>query len=204
MKIINEGSTNMDKLRDPEIREVLIERLIHEHSKSSETLIINEMSVSQGLSRVDVAVLNGIMQGYEIKSESDKLIRLPLQVNEYNKVFERMTIVTADNYLEGVKKIIPSWWGIIKVSNKKGIPTLRTVKKGRVNPSLDSLALAQLLWRDEAIDLLKKRGLEKGILSKPKREVYKRIADSLKPEELKLEVNQYLKTRKGWRGHLLP
>ncbi|MDT9719648.1 sce7726 family protein [Paenibacillus sp. ClWae2A] len=194
----------MDKLRDPEIREVLIERLLQEHSNSSETLIINEMSVSQGLSRVDVAVLNGIMQGYEIKSESDKLIRLPLQANEYNKVFERMTIVTAENYLEGVKKIIPSWWGIIKVSNKKGIPTLRTVKKGRVNPSLDSLALAQLLWRDEAIDLLKKRGLEKGILSKPKREIYQRIAESIKAEELKIEVNQFLKSREGWRGHLLP
>ncbi|EHB62692.1 sce7726 family protein [Paenibacillus lactis] len=194
----------MDKLRDPEIRSVLIDQLITEYSNSSETLIINEMSVSQGVSRVDVAVLNGIMQGYEIKSESDKLVRLPLQVNEYNKVFERMTIVTADNYLEDVRKIIPSWWGIIKVSNKKGIASLRTVKKGRLNPSLDPLALAQLLWRDEAVDLLKKRGLEKGILSKPKREIYKRIAESIKAEELKLEVNQILKTRKGWRGQLLP
>ncbi|WP_179032886.1 sce7726 family protein [Paenibacillus kribbensis] len=194
----------MDKLRDPEIRSVLIEQLILEHSNSTETLIINEMSVSQGISRVDVAVLNGIMQGYEIKSESDKLVRLPLQVNEYNKVFERMTIVTADNYLEDVRKIVPTWWGIIKVSNKKGMATLKTVKKGRRNPSLDSLALAQLLWRDEAIKLLKQRGLEKGVLSKPKREIYKRIADSIKAEELKLEVNQFLKTRKGWRGQLLP
>lgn len=194
----------MDKLKDPEIRSVLIDQLITEYSNSAETLIINEMSVSQGISRVDVAVLNGIMQGYEIKSESDKLVRLPLQVNEYNKVFERMTIVAADHYLEDVRKIIPSWWGIIKVSNKKGIATLRTVKKGRRNPSLDPLALAQLLWRDEAIDLLKKRGLEKGILSKPKREIYRRIAESIKAEELKLEVNQFLKTRKGWRGQLLP
>nr|WP_278430338.1 sce7726 family protein [Brevibacillus laterosporus] len=190
----------MEKLRDQDVRDALLEKLSVMH-QNEDTRIINELAVCGGLSRVDVAVVNGILHGYEIKSESDTLYRLPNQMSDYNKVFERVTIVAANDYITKIKSIVPEWWGIITVLNNKGNVSLKYIKKGRKNPSLDSLSLVQLLWRDEALEILKEKGLQKGYLSKPKRQIYERIVDSIPLEELKQIVNYTLKIRKGWRDH---
>jgi hypothetical protein len=83
----------MEKLRDNDIREALLRELYSRYSNDSNTRIVNEMGVLHGQSRVDVGVINGILHGYEIKSESDNLLRLPSQINDYCKVFDRMTMV---------------------------------------------------------------------------------------------------------------
>lgn len=189
----------MDKLRDQEIREVLLEKLNDWNEGQPDTRIINELAVCGGQSRVDVAVVNGILHGYEIKSESDTLCRLPTQMEDYNKVFERVTIVAAEEYIPKVRELVPSWWGIMAVVNRKGKVTLKSLKKGRKNPSVDAMALVQLLWREEALEILKEKGLHRGYLSKPKRNIYERIVETVPLEELKHIVNHKLKVRTGWR-----
>lgn len=191
----------MEKLKDIHVREVLLRELKEECSCEEDTLIINEMAVCQGTSRVDIAVINGSIHGYEIKSECDTLNRLPSQMYDYNRVFERVTIVTADDFLNKVKEIVPGWWGIICVKNKDGKPILKKIKKGRKNPSQDAIALVQLLWREEALTILKKKGLQKGYLSKPKGIIYERLVELIPLKELKVEVNRLLKEREGWRSH---
>ncbi|QOS97686.1 hypothetical protein JNUCC42_14055 [Brevibacterium sp. JNUCC-42] len=59
----------MDKLRDKDVREALLEKLSVIHQNEEDTRIINELAVCGGLSRVDVAVVNGVLHGYEIKSK---------------------------------------------------------------------------------------------------------------------------------------
>ncbi|MFJ9498758.1 sce7726 family protein [Brevibacillus centrosporus] len=191
----------MEKLKDADVREVLLEKLQVKHGEEPDTLIINEMGVCLGQSRVDIAVVNGVIHGYEIKSESDTLSRLPTQMLDYNKVFDKVTIVTADDYLEKVKEMIPDWWGIIVVTNKKGQARMKYAKRGRKNPSQDPYSLVQLLWRDEVLTLLKEKGLHQGILSKPKNVLYERLVEKIPMVELKQLVNQTLKSREGWRVH---
>jgi hypothetical protein len=189
----------MEKLKDCDIRKVLIEQLILEYGNDSQTKIVNEMGILNGKTRVDVAVIYGILHGYEIKSESDTLIRLPSQMEDYNKVFDRVTIVVATKYLNEVRKIIPNWWGIIVVRNKNGHPVLRQVRKGRKNKNVDPYSVSRLLWKEEAIEILKEKGLHKGYLSKPRRKIYEKLVESLPLEELQFKVNELLKERKGWR-----
>jgi hypothetical protein len=55
--------------------------------------IIEELGVVHGKSRIDIAVINGLMHGYEIKSDKDTLQRLPEQMNMYNSVFNKVTLV---------------------------------------------------------------------------------------------------------------
>ena len=64
--------------KDQDIRSVLNQKLEKKY-RDADTIIINELGLLQGLCRVDVAVINGIIHGYEIKSEADTLERLPLQ-----------------------------------------------------------------------------------------------------------------------------
>ncbi|WP_081590312.1 sce7726 family protein [Brevibacillus massiliensis] len=189
----------MEKLRDSDVREVLLGKLQTKHSKEPDTLIINEMGVCLGQSRVDIAVVNGLIHGYEIKSESDTLSRLSSQMNDYNKVFDKVTIVTAHDYLDKVNKMVPDWWGIIVVTNIKGQARMKYTKRGRKNPSQDPYSLVQLLWKDEALAVLKEKGLHKGVLSKPKNVLYERLATNIPMGELKQLVYRALKSREGWR-----
>lgn len=191
----------MGKLKDIDIREALISELLSRHFNDQETKIVNEMGVLHGQSRVDVAVINGILHGYEIKSESDTLNRLPSQIQDYSQVFDRMTIVVQRNYLDQVRSIIPKWWGIILVTRYAGDIKLREVRKGRINNSVNPYSLSHLLWRNEALEILKEKGLQKGYLSKPRHDLYKKICSSITLEEIKLIVNQRLKLRENWKVH---
>lgn len=191
----------MKLLKDNDIREVLLEKLCNTHLNDSDTKIVNEMGVLHGQSRVDVAVINGIIHGFEIKSESDNLSRLPNQITDYNKVFDRMTIVTQRNYLESARTLIPKWWGITLVTKRTNKITLREIRKGKLNPCIDPLALSHLLWRDEALNILKQRDLHKGYLSKPRNVLYQRICETIDKNEIRIIVNQQLKQREGWRDH---
>lgn len=188
----------MEKLKDQDIRKVLLEELNKKYYHDPETRIVNEMGIIHGQTRVDIAVINGILHGYEIKSESDTLSRLPSQMDDYNKVFDRVTIVVSSKYLDEVRKMIPKWWGIVVVRNKNGQPLLRQVRKGRNNKNVDPYSVSQLLWKDEAIEILKEKGLHKGFLSKPKWEIYKRLVESVDLNELRKLVSIRLRVRENW------
>ncbi|HHZ5402715.1 sce7726 family protein [Bacillus cereus] len=193
----------MEKLKDYHVREELFKYLEEQYINCSDTIIINELGICQGQSRVDVAVVNGIMHGYEIKSESDTLERLPRQIEYYNKVFDRVTIVVAVDYLEHVKEMVPKWWGIISVRNRHGEIKLKKLRQGRANKKIDPFAVSQFLWKDEALEILKEKGLQRGYLSKPKRVILEHLAETIEINELKDLVNLQLKQREGWRDHVL-
>lgn len=194
----------MNRIRDLDIRAPLIDMLLQEHQNEEDTLIVNEMGVLHGQSRVDVAVVNGIIHGFEIKSECDSLYRLKNQMEDYNKVFDRMTIVAADAFVDRIKEIVPLWWGIVSVKNKQGTPVLRKLRKGRVNAKVDPLSLVHFLWKEEAIEILKQKGLHRGYLNKPKLKIYQQLVDNVPLSELKMLVNQIIKNRQGWRDPILP
>ncbi|PJO43902.1 hypothetical protein CWD94_09935 [Lysinibacillus xylanilyticus] len=188
----------MSMLKDNDIREVLLKYLYTQHSDDKNTKIVNEMGLLHGQSRIDVATINGIFHGYEIKSESDNLNRLPSQIHDYNRVFDRMTIVIQRNYLEDVKTLIPKWWGIMLITKYKGQINIREIRKGKINPHIDPLALSHLLWREEALEILKERGLHKGYLSKPRKQIYQRLIENISSDELKRMVSEKLRTREDW------
>ncbi|BAQ09964.1 NADH dehydrogenase, FAD-containing subunit [Bacillus sp. OxB-1] len=188
----------MVMLKDNDIRKVLLYTLESRYSHDNETKIVNEMGILHGQSRVDVAVINGILHGYEIKSESDTLVRLPSQINDYSSVFDRMTIVVQRNYLEAVRTLIPKWWGIMLVTKRCDRINIREVRKGRVNPNTDPLALSHLLWRDEALEILKERGLQRGYLSKPRKVIYERLTQCLEIDELRRCISIQLRSREHW------
>ena len=50
--------------KDQDIRSVLNQKLEKKY-RDADTIIINELGLLQGLCRVDVAVINGIIHGYD-------------------------------------------------------------------------------------------------------------------------------------------
>ncbi len=183
---------------DPAIRDALIARLNERHS-GGDTLIVHELGVLQGQSRVDIAVINGSIHGYEIKSDRDTLNRLPGQVASFSQVLDFVTIVTSRRHLAEVRKEVPRWWGIEVVRGSQQQLVIKQVRQARRSPGCDPAAVVQLLWRDEALDLLKRHDIAKGMQTKPRRVLWNTLAKALPPERLGEAVRLALMQRSDWR-----
>ena len=96
--------------------------------------------------------------------------------------------------------LLPLWWGIIIARQERGRVTLETVREPDINTELDSFALAQLLWRDEALEELRARGLSKGLSKKARHYVWLALAHTVAIEELRDLVRERIKARPEWLG----
>ncbi len=187
-------------LRDLDIRRALRKALAVEHADEDDALIVDELGLCQGAARVDLAIINGSINGFEIKSDADRLHRLARQMDAYGAVLDTVTLVTSKKHLANARKQIPPWWGIIVAKQEDGGISLRRARKSRPNRNVQPIVLAQLLWRDEALELLSDRGLASGMSSKPRSDLWRKLATELSPSDLALGVRTALKQREGWRA----
>lgn len=191
-------------MRDIDVRTALHSNLAVDHADElSDTFVVDELGLC-GEVRVDVAVINGALTGFELKSARDTLRRLPKQVAVYSQVLDYAELVVADNHLAAARSIIPRWWGVrVAVSNADGSVTVERARPARRNRMVDPYSLAQLLWRDEALEELALRSADRGVRSKPRSAVWKRLVDSVETDELRDVVRNRLKIREGWRADAL-
>lgn len=188
------------RTRDVDIRKHLHSRKNELFGDDANTLIVDELSLCQGEARIDMAIINGSLHGIEIKSERDSLDRLPSQAMIYSKVMDTVTIIAGKNHANNINELIPEWWGIKQArANDDGEIYLVNIRESQVNCSVDPYSLAQLLWKDEALDILKNHKLEKGMISKPRKEIWLKLAENLPLNILQQDVRKALKLRENWR-----
>lgn len=144
-------------MKDPCIRKLLKDTQLGHFYNDPESRVIEEMNLPVAKARIDIAVLNGSLHGYEIKSASDTLKRLPGQLEAYAKVFDYLSIVTEDKYCEEIKELAPSWVGIITCYENNGITSIKHIRKPKLNKQQHGFYLAKLLWREELITVLNDR-----------------------------------------------
>jgi hypothetical protein len=187
-------------MKDSDIRQVVLSDLGREYEGDPDTVIIEELGLCQGEARVDIAVVDGSIHGFEIKSDQDTLTRLPGQVEIYSRSLNRVTLVVGSRHLDQALRVIPKWWGVIVAKEKSGQMRFKTRRKGESNRCLDPSAVVQLLWRDEAFEALKERGLHRGLANRPRSILWKKLTEHLSIEELAALVRNILKSRENWRS----
>ncbi len=191
------------KIYDSDIRCLLFSKFkeIDEFTSADDTVVINELDICNGVSRADIAVVNGKLHGYEIKSQQDNLERLPLQMESYNLVFDTMTVVAFESHIEKIKHIVPSWWGIKCVTQRNGHIKLKNIRKGKINKNINIHCLAQLLWKEEMIELLQTYGnAQKGYKNKSRYELSTIIEREINYFTVKDYVRETLKSRVEWKA----
>lgn len=187
-------------MRDQDIRKALHSTMLSVfHDDGS--LVLDELGLRNGETRVDIAVINGQIHGYEIKSDRDTLERLPRQVELYGQVLDTATLVVGRPHLEHALEMLPEWWGVVLAEGRIGAVTLDEVRPGTTNPGVDPEALASFLWKQEALDLLRELGID-GLDSKPRRVLWARLAQELDFPALSRAVRSTLKARGDWRAAL--
>ncbi|MBL7733679.1 MAG: sce7726 family protein [Chitinophagaceae bacterium] len=164
------------------------------------TIVIDELGLRNGGVRADIAVVNGRLVGYEIKTEKDTLVRLPLQIQAYSEVFEKAFIILSDKHLEKASAILPDWWGIYKIKKKTdGGFTFSCIRNSRINRHQNTFTLAQLLWKREALDIANSVFGNHVNSTFTKQAIYQLLSKSFSQKRMSKFVIQYLKQRNNWR-----
>ena len=177
---------------DQDIRDKLLGDL---RSDINNLKVINELDLMNA--RADIAVIdNKYFSGYEIKSDRDSLKRLPMQIQIYGYVFDKITIVVDESKLRKVSKIIPTFWGIIVATRDVfGEIILTDVRMPRLNRKINKRWLSNKLWRSDIVRILKTKNLYKGRSGCYKGELLGILIDNTSLRELKYYVRAVLINR---------
>lgn len=189
-------------MNDNDIRVALKAELARRYAKDNNTLLLDELGIRHGTARIDLIVVNHRLHGYEIKSDSDSLRRLPEQIRIFSSVLDRITLVVGYRHAYDALRMVPEWWGVRLAAEDErcGTVVLSSARFPRNNPRVDLNAMVALLWRDEALNILEEMGAAKGVRSKIRTDIYKRLVEVCKPDYLRARIRQQLKSREGWRS----
>ena len=162
--------------------------------------MIDELGLAHAKSRVDVAVINGCIHGYEIKSAKDNLDRLGSQIEIYRQTLQKLTIV-APKHIESIVADAPDWCGVIAAEQgPRGGISFQVFRTAATNPEIDPVMMAHLLWRDEVIELLNKAGYAPKELRLPRKQLYEMLCEAMTVREITASIRSFMARRETWRG----
>lgn len=188
----------MAVLRDIDIRSELDQQIRRIHASDPSTVIVHELGILQGTTRADIAVVNGSLAAFEIKSERDTLARLPSQLAAYQRVFDYVTLVVSEKHAERVLRCVPDWCGVtVAVAAARPSVRLETLRAAEANEDVEARAVVELLWREEALEFLAEHGADHGIRSKSRRYIWDRVCEVFTLPQVKERVRYCLKRREA-------
>ena len=176
-----------------------VEGRLRQQHQGLPTLYRRELGICVGAARIDVAAVNGAITGCEVKSGSDGLGRLDRQVAHYGQVVDLAVLVVERAHPDRVAEMVPSWWGVWHAAEDGPQAVhLEVIRHPTTNGHVEPFAVAQLLWRDEALDVLRARQLHRGRSSLTRWQLWRCLADEMPLDELQLEVRSRLRARQDW------
>lgn len=197
----------MSQSSDIEIRKAFHAQKLKDYHNCQNTIVVDELGLIHGKNRIDIAVFNGCLHGYEIKSAKDNLDRFPNQLSVYRECLEKLTFVVAPTHLEAVSSMSPQWCGILLAEKgERGGITFSTIRRAQKNPEVSAVSFAHLLWKSEAIELLGRLGIERDKQNVSRSELYKQLSELASIEELSAWIKEQFMKRDTWRvaPQLLP
>lgn len=166
-------------LYDKDIREPLFDFLEETYGKIR---IIEEKRM--GRSRADIVmVLPSAVEGIEIKSDADTYARLERQVKDYDRYYDRNTVVAGSTHAAHVSEHVPEWWGIITVEESDSGVDFYILRQAKDNPKRNWKRKLSLLWRPELAHIQERCGMPK-YKDKSKAFVMEKILLKVPEEEL--------------------
>lgn len=125
-------------------------KLIRENSLR-DTLILNEFKVAS--SKADLIMLNGSIRIFEIKTEFDDFSKLPKQISDYQKIADKVFVVTDES---SCKKLYDTYKesniGIMILNSKNNIELIKDAESDI--SKLDFNTIFRLLRKKEYLDIV--------------------------------------------------
>lgn len=145
-------------MRDTDVRRALVAAVARRVGTQPHVLV-PEVDVRWSVpARMDALLVADRISGFEIKSDVDSLTRLPRQIEAYGAVVERAVLVVGDRHLAAGTEVVPPWWTIWGARWRDEEVVIREVRRGRLNPDLNPLAVTSFMSRDDLSEALQARG----------------------------------------------
>lgn len=109
---------NIKQFRDSDLRIRLLEHIAQAYS-GVEHFAALEARYSATERRADVLVVSDFSHAFEIKSDVDRLDRLPEQLKDYRRTFDFVTVVTTPKHTPKVQKMLGRNDGLIVISSQE-------------------------------------------------------------------------------------
>ena len=161
-------------------------------------MLFRSVGIRHGAARVDFLVVNGLLHGFELKSDRDNLSRLENQIQIFSSTLDRVTLVVGYRLVDKALRMVPEWWGV-KLANlgKRGAIHFRDARTPKNNPCVEKEAVVKLLWQDQALQVLEELGADVGVRSKTRKEIYARLAECADLDLIRAKVRHFLSLQKG-------
>ncbi|WP_293553651.1 sce7726 family protein [Parvibaculum sp.] len=182
-------------LRDVDIRRPLHGWLENRYRRHCHTKILSEMNIPRPSARIDIAVVNGELAGYEIKSDADSLARLPIQMRAFNRVFDKVFLVTTERHLSAAIALVPEFWGLATSSQYGNDVRIRTRRQASKNLKIDLEAQLHLLNLIEIITILKDANVVARASKLRRNEAIRLLTDNIAERNLRGYILDALKSR---------
>lgn len=167
--------------------------LLGTHSLQT-AVMLNEFRACN--SKADSVILNGTSTVYEIKSERDSLSRLEQQISSYRKVFAKVNVITGENHLDAVLSSVPDDVGVMLLSDRYQISTVRDALN--LPERTSSEVIFEAIQLHEAKKILKIYGFE--IPDLPNTKIYSALREqfiTLKPIEAHTGMVEVLRSTRS-------
>lgn len=128
--------------------EYLNNTLIKE-ARTTRAVVYNEFRLGKAIA--DLSIFNGASHAYEIKTELDNKSRLDQQINEYKKIFNKVTLIVPEEQLHNYESHDDDT-GIItydSLNNK-----FHTVREAQYNINIEVDVLMEILHSKEYLDII--------------------------------------------------
>ncbi|MCF8024826.1 MAG: sce7726 family protein [Desulfobacteraceae bacterium] len=107
--------------------------LLGRHSLNTSQML-TEFRVGQ--SKADIVLLNGTSTVYEIKSQYDSFARLGKQIESYFEIFDYINVIASPSQSEKLISILPDQVGVLVLTDRSSISTLRKPLSNKENIKL--------------------------------------------------------------------
>lgn len=175
-------------------KNTIAEKILFGRHSLNTAVLVQEMRALR--SKADTVIFNGTSTAYEIKSDRDSLARLPLQVEDYRKVFAKVVVVADAKHLTTLEEILPADVGILELTKKRTLSTIRPAEQ-----SLDTLeksAMLDALQLTELQAMLSDLGCDKPeVPNTRQRRIYSEILSLFPVEELHSSMVKTVKSSRS-------
>jgi hypothetical protein len=189
---MSDARTSPSPLSEREIKLALLD-YFERKSTLQDGVVINELPVANWSRRADLAVANGKLQAFEIKSDLDSLRRLDGQIALFATRFDKVVLVTTSRFITSAVERLPPYVEIWEAARKGDEIQLRIVRRGMTREIKNKRILASYLLKSELASLARSSGTE--VEQSASRDELELLVERLPLTRLKAYVLERLKQR---------
>ncbi len=172
--------------------EIIRQLLLKRHKTGAKAY--TEMEIKKSIA--DVVIVNGSSSVYEIKTELDDLSRLEKQLCAYKFAFDKIFVVTHEEKLAAIKKVVSKDIGLIILQERGHLRTVREARSNKKN--VRSEIIFELLRKEEYLKVIRSHfGYIPEVAPIHLFEECKKLFSSIEPRKAHSYMVKALRTRSG-------